>query len=190
MPMNRVLLNGIVPVLMILFLVACGGKGVRVGDGAPDWVHRGSGAFLENDQKAFYGVGAITGVNNAPLARKAADNRARAEISQMFETYSASLMRDYAASTTAGDLKKTGEEQSIESTIKTFSATTLSGVMIIDHWNDPSSDVFYSLARLDLVKFKDHIDEARGLNADVKAFVKENAEKAFENLEKEEAKRR
>ncbi len=99
-------------------------------------------------------------------------------------------MRDYAASTTAGDFKKTSEEQNIEQTIKTFSATTLSGVIIIDHWTDPADGTLYSLARLDLDKFKDNIQQARELNAAVRDYVRENAEKAFEALDKEEEKRR
>ncbi|HEY5600338.1 MAG TPA: LPP20 family lipoprotein, partial [Candidatus Manganitrophaceae bacterium] len=142
-----------------------------------------------NDQKVFYGVGAITGVKNKPMAKTAADNRARAEISKIFETYSASLMRDYAASTTAGDFSKTSEEQNIEQTVKTFSASTLSGVVIIDHWTDPSDGTLYALARLDLDKFKETLDRAKELNASVRDYVRKNAEKAFDILEKEEEKR-
>lgn len=190
MKLRSVFFKGIVPTLMIFSLVACAGKAGRLGKGEPDWVVRGIGAFLDKDQKAFYGVGAIMGVKNKPLARKAADNRARAEISHMFETYSASLMRDYAASTTAGSFDKSSEEQNIEQTIKTFSATTLSGVVIIDHWTDRWDGVFYSLARLDLDRFQDNITRAKELNAQVRDFVRENAEKAFDKLEKEEAKRR
>lgn len=173
--------------LLILSLVGCG-RGLK--NEEPEWVQKGHGAFLDNGQKAFYGVGAVTGVKNKPLAKTAADNRARAEIAKVFETYSASLMRDYAASTTAGDFKKTSEEQNIEQTIKTFSANTLSGVMIIDHWTDPSDGTLYALARLDLDRFKENIQQARELNAAVRDYVRQNAEKAFEALDQEEEKRR
>ena len=180
---------GILSVFLILSLSGCTGKGLRPSS-EPDWVKRGSGAFLDKDQKSFYGVGASFGVRNAPLARTSADNRARAEISKIFETYSASLMRDYAASTTAGSFEATSEEQHIEQSIKTFSATTLSGVVIIDHWSDSENGTYYSLARLDLNRFRENIKKAKELNAAVKDFVKQNAEKAFEQLEREEAKRR
>lgn len=185
---RRYFVEGIVAGVVILLLTSCAGHKTK--DEEPDWVQKGNGAFLDKDQKAFYGVGAVKGVMNKPLAKTAADNRARAEVAKVFETYSASLMRDYAASTTAGDFKKTSEEQNIEQTIKTFSATTLSGVIIIDHWTDPSDGTLYSLARLDLDKFKDNIQQARELNAAVRDYVRENAEKAFEVLEKEEEKRR
>jgi len=180
---------GILSVLMIFSLSGCAGKGLS-SSSEPDWVQRGSGAFLDKDQKSFYGVGASFGVRNKPLARSTADNRARAEISKMFETYSASLMKDYAASTTAGSFEATSEEQHIEQSVKTFSATTLSGVMIIDHWSDPEDGTYYSLARLDLGRFQESIKKAKELNASVRDFVRQNAEKAFDALEQEEAKRR
>lgn len=175
--------------LLIFSLTGCAGKTFK-SSSEPDWVQRGSGAFLDKDQKSFYGVGAVFGVRNKPLARSSADNRARAEISKMFETYSASLMRDYAASTTAGSFETTSEEQHIEQSIKTFSATTLSGVVIIDHWSDPEDGSYYALARLDLGRFQENIKKAKELNAAVRDFVKQNAEKAFDQLEQEEAKRR
>ncbi|WDT70065.1 MAG: LPP20 family lipoprotein [Candidatus Manganitrophus sp.] len=175
MRQRRFFVEGIIAGVTILLLASCAGHKAKHEE--PDWVQKGNGAFLDNDQKAFYGVGAVTGVQNKPLAKTAADNRARAEVAKVFETYSASLMRDYAASTTAGDFKKTSEEQNIEQTIKTFSATTLSGVIIIDHWTDPADGTLYSLARLDLDKFKDNIQQARELNAAVRDYVEKMRKK-------------
>jgi hypothetical protein len=159
----------------------------------PDWINRGSGAFKKDDQKAFYGVGAVVGVKNQPLATTAADNRARAEITKIFETYTASLMKDYTASTTGGAAvnreSPAMEEQHIEQAIKTFSAANLSGVEIVDHWNDASTDTLYALARLDVENFKNNLDKIKELNAEVRDFVRKNADKAFEDLSKEEEKR-
>ena len=81
---------------------------------------KGAGAFLNKGDKAFYGVGAVSGVMNKPLARTTADNRARAEIAKVFETYSASLMRDYAASTTAGDFQKPARSRILNRQLKPF----------------------------------------------------------------------
>ncbi|MBI5180943.1 MAG: LPP20 family lipoprotein [Nitrospirae bacterium] len=155
----------------------------------PEWVRKGAGAFLNKGDKAFYGIGSVSGVMNKSLARTTADNRARAELAKVFETYSASLMRDYAASTTAGDFKKTSEEQNIEQAVKTFSAATLSGVVIIDHWTDPQDNTIYALAKLDLENFKETLNKMKEMNAEVRDFVRKNAEKAFEKLEAEEQKR-
>ncbi len=175
-----------------LLLVSCAGAKPKPGE-APLWVNNGSGAFNKEGKPAFYGVGAITGVRNSPLAKTAAQNRARAEITKIFETYTASLMKDYAASTTGGAAvsreSATLEEQHIEQAVKTFSAATLSGVQIVDHWTDPSDGTLYALAKLDVENFKNSLDKIKELSAEVRDFVRKNAERAFEDLEEEERKR-
>ncbi len=154
---------------------------------APKWVNKGSGAF-QSDTKAFYGVGAIKGVQNKPLATKTADNRARAELGKIIETYSASLMRDYASSGTVDDFAQSTEEQLVEQAVKTFSATTLSGVQIINHWVDKKEGITYSLAKLDLDDFENQIDRAKALNGEVREHLRKNADRLFNDLSQEEAK--
>ena len=165
-------------VLLVLSLVACGGP--------PTWVKEGSGALHKEDAKAFYGVGSVVGVANEPLAWDAAENRARAELAKNFETYTAYLMRDFAASTNAGDFTKSSEEQNVERAIKTFSAVTLTGVRPIDRYKDPESHTYYVLAKLSLQQATRSLVEARELNNDVRDFVRDNAEKLFDRLEQEE----
>lgn len=183
---------GFVIILMGMFGMAGCAKKLPPVTKAPAWVTQGSAAFNDSGNRVFYGVGSVTGVKNKPLARTAAENRARAEIGKVFETYTASLMRDYMASTAGGAVvakdTATSEEQHIEQTVKTFSAVTLSGVMIADHWTDPADGTVYALARLDLSAFKNSLDKARELNSDVRDFVKKNAENAFDKLEAEEKK--
>jgi hypothetical protein len=175
-----------------LFFFACSSSaqnhGVKDADkvGYPEWVSRGSGAF-GGEKKVFYGVGSVSGVKNASLARTTAQNRAIDEISKIFEVYSASLMKDYSASTTAGDMTATSEEQHVSSAIKTFTANTLHGIQVVDHWIHPDGTV-YALARLDLAGFTDQLAQAKELNEKVKEQVKRSAEKSFSDLESEEAK--
>jgi LPP20 lipoprotein len=163
--------------VMILTLTAC--------SGAPKWVKQGSNF---ND-KAFYGVGAVNGVKNEPLAWEAAQNRARAEVARNFETYTAYLMRDYAASTTAGDFTRNTEEQNIERAIKTFSAVTLSGVRQEERYKDEKTGTYYVLAKLNLADVKEQLAQAKELNGQVRDFVRRNADRLFERLEKEEDKK-
>ena len=188
----------LVPYSLIVFLV---GLGLVVGCApkvppaaqAPAWVTKGSAAFNDKGVRVFYGVGSVSGVKNKSLAKTAAENRARAEIGKVFETYTASLMRDYMASTAGGAeitaRSATTEEQHIEQAVKTFSATTLSGVIVVDHWVDPSDGTAYALVKLDMDSFKNSIDKAKELNSEVRDFVRKNAEKAFDRLESEEKKR-
>lgn len=177
--------------LVALGSMACSSKAPAPAVAAvvyPDWVSRGSGAF-GGEERVFYGVGSASGIRNQALARTTADNRARAEIAKVFETYSASLMKDYMASTTAGDMSASSEEQHVEQAIKTFSAATLSGVQVVDHWVHPQDGTYYSLARLDLATFTDNLGKMKELNEKVRDYVRANAEKAHMELEKEEAKR-
>ena len=158
--------------------------------GTPKWVAKGGGYMSQKDSKAFYGVGAVTGIQNEPLAKEAADNRARADLAKYVDTYTSYLMRDYAASTTAGDFKKSSEEQNVERAVKTFVATHLSGVQVVDRWTDEKSNkTTYSLAKMDLASFKDNVSQMRELNAAARDYVRKNAERAFDRLQQEEDRR-
>jgi hypothetical protein len=155
----------------------------------PEWVLKGSGAFGGEAGRVFYGVGSASGIKNLALARTTAENRARAEISKIFDVYSASLMKDYMASTTAGDMTASSEEQHVEQAIKTFSANELSGVQIANIWHHPTDGAIYALAQLDLEKFADFMSKQKELSAKVRDYVRKNAERVHMDLEKEEAKR-
>src|SRR5438876_12250742 len=88
--------------------------------------------MTEKNSKAFYGVGAVMGIRNEPLAKETADNRARADLAKYIDTYTSYLMRDYAASTTAGDFTKASEEQNVERSVKTFVPSHLSAEQVVD----------------------------------------------------------
>lgn len=167
--------------VLLTGLTACGGP--------PNWVKKGSGAFNEKSDKSFYGVGSVVGVRNEPLAWDTAENRSRAEIAKTFETYTAYLMRDYAASTTAGDFSRNSEEQNIERAVKTFSAVTLNGVKPMDRYKDEKSGTYYVLTKLSLEDMKNNLEQAKELNGQVRDFVRKNADRLFDRLEKEEDKR-
>jgi hypothetical protein len=167
----------------VLLLAAC--------SGTPKWVDKGGGYMSEKDGKAFYGVGAVAGIRNEPLAKETADNRARADLAKYVDTYTAYLMRDYAAATTAGDFTKSSEEQNVERAVKTFVATHLSGVQVINRWEkeEKSGKTIFSLAKLDLATFKENVGQMKDLNDAARDFVRKNAERAFDRLQQEEDKR-
>jgi hypothetical protein len=159
-------------------------------DGTPKWVHRGSGAFdTKEGGKAFFGVGIVQGVQNEALARQSADNRARGEIGKMFDLYIAAMMKDYQRSTTAGDMTASAEEQDIVSAQKTITEVTLRGVEVRDHWVNPASGALYALAVLDLDGIMKSMDKAKQLNARVRDYVRANARRAFNDLDRELRKR-
>lgn len=165
---------------IVVAMAACGGP--------PAWVQKGSGAYSK-ETKAFYGVGSVIGVHNEPLAWDTAENRARAELAKNFQTYTAYLMRDYAASTSAAQFTKSTEEQNVERAIKTFSAVTLNGVKPVERYKDAETGTYYVLAKLDLKDMKEALEQSKELNSEVRDFVRKNAERLFDRLEKEEQKR-
>ena len=151
----------------------------------PEWVTKGPGAFEDSDGKVFYGVGSATGIKNYSLQRTAADDRARNDLAKTFKLYTASLGKDYQASVTAGDFTATSEEQNVEVVIKTLTDSTLTGIMIIDHWEHPGKNQLFSLARLDLKSFKKNLDEHKELSKEVREEIKKRADKLHEELEQE-----
>jgi len=179
---------------MVAVLAACGGsKQPEMSNqvlhaNGPDWVNRGTGAFGGDKGKIFYGVGIASGIRNAAMRRSTSDSRARAEIAKLLDTYVSVLNKDYMASTTAGDMSASNEEQHVQQALKTYSQVELSGVQIIDHWVD-TDGTEYSLASLDMENFKSGMDKMKELNAAMRDAVRANADKAFDELAAEEAKR-
>ncbi len=177
--------------MVILLVAGCATSPKPSADPAsmgPAWVMKGSGAFDVAKGKVFYGVGVASGIRNKALLRQTAENRARAEIAKTMETYVATLAKDYMASTTAGDMSKSSEEQHVETALKTFSKTTLHGAEIVDRWMDPSDGSLYALCELDLFSFKDALEKNRELDKEVQDYVRENAEKLHGEMEELENK--
>jgi len=156
-------------------------------ESTPKWVKTGN--YPGQDPKTFYGIGEVMGIRNEPLAWDVAENRARAQIVKVLSTYTAYLMRDYAASTVAGDFKKTTDEQNIEEATKTFAAATLNGVRPVDRYKDEKKGIYYVVVKMDLENVKDMLMQSKELNSQMRDFVRQNADRAFERLEKEEQKR-
>lgn len=195
--MNGKIVKGLCVVVAMgtLVFVGCAGKKPAIEKTAewspvgPAWVVKGSGAFDGNNGKVFYGVGIASGIKNRALLISTADNRARAEVAKILETYVAFLAKDYMASTTAGDMSASSEEQHVEQALKTFTKTTLHGATIVDHYRDPADGALFSLCQLDLFAFKKALNDYKELDDKVRDYVRENAEKLHKKLEEMEQKK-
>ncbi len=172
---------------------ACGGGDsglmATTSSGAPAWVLKGSGAFTGDRGKAFYGVGSAPKMVDVALQRDRSNNRARRQILQIFNNYIAYMMKDYARSTTAGDMSKESYESDVLQVQKTISIGDLNGAQIVDSWRDPADGTIYSLAVLDIAAVAELMANKGELDAKLRDYVRANAAKAFDDLEKEEAKR-
>jgi hypothetical protein len=157
----------------------------------PAWVLSGGGAFTDKQGKAFYGVGSATGIKNFSLQRQVADDRARADLAKVFKYYTQSLTKDYQAHTTAGNFASSTEEQNSEAAIKVVVASTLRGVMIVDHFEIPERQEFISLARLDYDAFKRNVEQAeefKVLPPQVRQDIKDRADALHKEMEAESKK--
>jgi len=175
----------------LTFVVGCQTpqKNTIAGPAAPEWVNKGSGAFKDAQGSAvFYGVGIAQGIRNRALQVTAADERGRAEIAKIMNSYVVVLSKDYMASITAGDMSKSSEEQMVSQTMKNFSKFTLHGATPVDHWKDPADGTMFSLVKLDMAAVKKSLDESKELDNKLRDYVKANAEKAFDELAAEESK--
>jgi len=155
---------------------------------APDWVLLGGGAYSDTSGKAFYGVGSATGIKNYSLQRTISDDRARGDLAKVFEVYIVSLTKDYQAHTTAGSFDTSSEEQNAEVALKIVVSQTLSGVVIIDHFEIPERREFLSLARLDYDAFKRNLEnntEFKQLPEKIRDDIKTRADLLHEEMEAE-----
>lgn len=163
-------------------LVGCASTSRR-----PDWILKGSGAFKKEQKKSLFGVGIAQGITSEALRRTTADNRAIAEVSKQLSVMSTSMMRDYMSSADVPETEKSSGEQYVENTIKTFTSNVVSGVKIVDRWDDGKTTS--SLASLSLDELKNMAGKIQQLSEQVREHIKANAEKAFDKLEEEQEKR-
>ncbi len=166
-------------------LTACAGGQAKPGSPmvapkhGPKWLNRGSGVF----EGSILGVGSVSGIKNTPLARDTAANRGRAEISKILETYSASLMKDYQASTSASDMTASSEGQRVEQAIKTFSANLMNGAETRELWLDGSGNTWYALVELNFDRAKDVAAAQAKMGGGLKDWVAKNGDRVLSDLE-------
>lgn len=169
-------------------LAACSHHQASVSSSAPDWVNKGTGAFKDSTGvSVFYGVGIFKGSQNPALARAASDDRGRAEIAKIMNSYVTVLTKDYMAAVTAGDQSKTSDEQMVSQTMKNFAKFTLHGAAPVDHWKD-TDGTLYALVKLDMASVAQSLNDSKELDSKMRDYVKANADKAFDELSAEEAK--
>jgi hypothetical protein len=170
----------------VLLFISCAPKEQK--QKGHEWAWEGSGAFDTDEGRAFYGVGTASGIKSQALLEATADNRARAEVAKIFDAYVAILSKDYMASTKAGDMSAIVEEQHVGQALRVLSMTGLNNAAIVDHWMDPDEGTLFSLCRLDLAAFKSAVDDLEELDGRFRDYIRGNAEKIHEKLEKMERK--
>lgn len=145
---------------MGITLASCGNKGakkemyqpaiVEQTRPAPEWVYKGSAAFPNEPKTVFYGVGVVNSMPNIALMRETADARARANIASEMKTAVAKLVRDYMdMHVDYFNQDAAGSDEFITYVAKLTTDAILINCRIIDHWQDPKTGAYYSLAKMD-----------------------------------------
>ena len=159
--------------------------------GGPEWLTKGGAAF-SGERHVFYGVGNAAGIQNSALRRRSAEAAARRFLAENFQVYVAALNKQYLAETTAGDMERASVEQHVEDVMKQVTDATLVGTQIIDYWEHPDRNESYALVRLDLEEFLEAMqkygattEQFKELDNTMREFIRKNARKAHEELNKE-----
>lgn len=146
----------------------------------PEWIRKGNAAFPDFGKNAYYGVGSSFGISNLPLATKAADEQAKANLAEGIKVNLDDLFKQYSRSASANGAEES--EHDVRQVTKAVVSATLIGAFVIDHWTDPANGRVYALARMDIDSAKrDMLKQLN--NGGFKDFVKENADKAFADVE-------
>ena len=161
---------------------------------APKWIAQ-KGAAFSGERRVFYGVGNAAAIANPALRRRSAEAASRRDIAQTFSVYITALNKQYMAATMAG-MDKQSDEQHISDVMKQLTDSTLNGTSIVEYWEHPTRNEAYALARLDLEQFLEATKgfaEANGayreMDAKMREFVIQHAEKAHDQLNEELDKR-
>lgn len=176
---------------MVILMAGCGGsRQLTPTEGRPKWINQGAGFFKGDKGKAFYGVGAASNMSSPSLRRNVADAQARADLARVFKTKIQNLVKVYSQSIGGGIENRESPEQFAQETTKAFTSMELSGAQIVNRYYDQKERTEYSLAMLDVTAFKGQVEQMRELSREMQELIKENADKAFEELEQEEQKQR
>lgn len=170
--------------VMVTMLAGCGGsEKATTSSNAPEWVAKGGGYHDGERGKAFYGVGASTGVTNVQLRRTAAETNARADLARMFKTRVQDMVEVYASALQAGSDGRVSEEASTSQITRALTNMELVGSVVIDHYYDSSDKTQYALVVLDVEGMKSSLDQMKQLSEAQKAAVKKSTEDAFKRLD-------
>ena len=150
---------------------------------APDWVNEGNQALKDGKSRFFRGTGSAPSMNDASLQQSTADNRARAELAQIFSSYMDVVANDYSAA--ASDTDETMNEQAVYRSIKNITQLNVSGAEIIARWRDERTGILYSLAEIDLNKVKRVTSAAKTMDATFKSFFDQHSESIFDRMERQ-----
>ncbi|MGC6494567.1 MAG: LPP20 family lipoprotein [Myxococcota bacterium] len=154
--------------------------------GAPDWVMTTCKSWEGYKKKAnpICAAGAVDGVSNIAMARDAAANRARVDISRQIETRVASMIKDYQSTAAAGVplTDAMSDEQYITNVSKSISQASVSGAEIKEMWASDTGTIWV-LVGVEFEKFADVVNQMNEMSQEMREHLRANAEREMADLD-------
>ena len=164
-------------------LVACssnkleGDLGIK---GAPDWVNEGTQVVNDKGGRLIHGVAVAPSMNDLALQTSVADDRARAEIAKVLNSYMKLVSQDYSSSAGSGQDQQT--QQSVSRQIQAITDQNVSGAVIIRHWKNEKDGSIWSIAELDLGRVKDMVANSKDMNSAFRDYFGAHADNIFDGM--------
>jgi len=171
--------------LMAGALAACSNSQLK-GDlgikGAPDWVNEGTQVVNDKDGRLIHGVGMAPAMNDLSLQTSTGDDRARAEVARVLNSFMHVVTQDYSSS--AGTGQDQQSSQTISRQIQNITDQNMAGVRIIRHWKNDKDGSVWSIAELDLKQVKDMVANSKDMNSAFRDYFGSHADNVFDSMPK------
>lgn len=169
--------------LMAGLMAACGSAPLK-GDlgikGAPDWVNLGTQVVDDKSGKVIHGVGMAPAMPDLSLQMSTADDRARAEVARVLNSFMHVVSQDYSAA--AGSGQNQSVDQSMSREIQSITDQNLSGVRILTHWPNQKDGTMWAIAELNLAQVKDSVANSKDMNAGFRDYFSAHADNIFDSI--------
>jgi hypothetical protein len=171
--------------LTLGLLTACSGNQLQ-GDlgikGAPDWVNKGTQAVDDKGGHLIHGVAMAPAMNDTSLQTSVADDRARAEVARVLNSFMHVATQDFSSSSGTGQDQQSA--QSMSRQIQNITDQNLSGARILTHWPNPKDGSLWSIAELDLNQVKASVANAKDMNSAFRDYFGAHADNIFDSMPK------
>jgi hypothetical protein len=170
---------------MLSLLAACSSSQLQ-GDlgikGAPDWVNKGTQATDDKGGHYIHGVAMAPAMNDSSLQTSVADDRARAEVARVLNSFMHVVTQDYSSASGSGQDQQS--QLNISRQIQNITDQNLSGVRILTHWPNPKDGSLWSIAELDMKQVKDMVAGSKDMNSAFRDYFGAHADNIFDSMPK------
>lgn len=144
----------------------------------PGWVEQGSGVFSAEGTVGLQGVGIAAGISDNDLAVKVSDRLAQQAIGPHLESLQKDIAQLYSKLNQGKSPPPAKAE--IEEALRKFGESARKYVRTVDHWRNPDTTSYFSLARLDLEGMLAGLDQLYGINGNIREFIRGNIKPVIE----------